>query len=133
MPKRHPLGTVYRVDLGDGTASYARLVRGETTLEFYDLRQPSGVELDLAALAGRPILFTTTLYDGMADSPSWRVVGRIGAETALYRLPSFYVYNNLNWKCTVIIDGDHLNTLYRARTIRTGCELVLRWRAGSAA
>jgi hypothetical protein len=131
MPKRHPLGTVYRVDLGDGTASYARLVRGETTLEFYDLRQPPcgpGTRPRRPGGAADPVH-----HHALRWHRRLAVVARIGAETALYRLPSFYVYNNFNWKCTVIIDGDHLNTLYRARTIRTGCELVLRWRAGSAA
>ncbi|MGM0554968.1 MAG: DUF4259 domain-containing protein [Myxococcota bacterium] len=68
---QHP-GTVVRIELGDGSHTYGRLLRGFWTA-IYDARTTEPMALD--AIVGRPVLFTLAVADNALER--WSVVDHI--------------------------------------------------------
>jgi hypothetical protein len=70
--QRRVVGDVVRVDLEDGTHTYARVLP-DATFAFYDKRDET--ELAISEILGLPVLFEVAVMDHAVKEGRWTVVG----------------------------------------------------------
>jgi len=83
--KRTP-GDVLRIDLGDGTYAFGRVL--PSTIGFYDLRTPENLPVE--EVVCRPILFQVWVMDYAVTKGDWPVIGHVPLTEELLEEPLFF-------------------------------------------
>ncbi len=100
--QRRILGGILKIDLGDGTFSFARVCR-EPLIAFYDIR--SSVVLPHEYILKRKILFRIGIYNYSITHGIWELIGKAPLEESLKEKPQFYRYDPLVGKYYFYVDG----------------------------
>lgn len=91
--QRRIVGDVVRIDLGDGTHTYARVLP-EASFAFYDAR--SRGDLVVEDVVGKPVLFIVAVMNHAVTRGRWARVGRIPLEEELSTVPPKFVQDALD-------------------------------------
>jgi hypothetical protein len=86
--QRRIVGDVVRIDLGDGTHTYARVL-AEASFAFYDAR--SRVDLSAEEVVGKPVLFIVAVMNHAVTRGRWPRVGHVALEEKLATPPPTFI------------------------------------------
>ena len=85
-PGRRKVGGIVKIDLGDGTRTYARVLPA-ASFAFYDARSTD--DLPLQTVIERPILFFAAVINRAINSGRWPLVGYLALDDKIRRPPTF--------------------------------------------
>lgn len=120
-PRRNP-GDVLRIDLGDGTHSYARTLTG-ACFAFYDCRSDHEVPLD--QILRSPILFCVTAHHTAVETGRWPIVGTAPLEPTLSRPPPRFIQDELRPDQFSIYEDGKIRPATKAECV--GLEYAAVW------
>jgi hypothetical protein len=90
--QRRVVGDVIKIDLGDGTHSYA-CVLPDATFAFYDSRGKA--ELPVEEIVGLPVLFQLSVMDHAITDGRWPVVGRLPLNSEVTNVRPRFIQDRL--------------------------------------
>lgn len=85
---RRRSGQIVRVELGQGTCSYARVLN-EPLIAFYDLHCDTTQEVSLEEIVSSTVAFTLMVMNHAITRGRWPVIGRVGLSAELQVPPAF--------------------------------------------
>lgn len=85
--RRRP-GQIVRVELGQGTCSYARVLN-EPLVAFYDLLFGASQKTSLEEVISSPVAFTLMVMNHAITRGRWPVIGRVSLSPELQVPPAF--------------------------------------------
>jgi hypothetical protein len=86
------VGDVVKIDLGDGTSTYARVLE-EALFAFYDSRVPDDIPIDRVVTL--PILFQVPVMDHAIKRGRWVSIGNIPLDFSLLNPPPRFMQDAL--------------------------------------
>jgi len=104
------IGDILRVELGDGSHTYARVL-GEASYAFYDARTRS--EIETSEIVKQPILFIVAVMRYAVTKGHWKRVGNVPLEPALLTLPLKFIQDALDPTQFRIYDNGHIRPATR--------------------
>lgn len=106
MTTRKPRGgSLLRIDLGDGTAAFARvLVNSQVAL--YSYRQPLGERLLLPLVYGSPRLWTLTVMKSALTAGRWQAIDHRPLEPDLTRPVEYFMRDRANGEFSIYPSND---------------------------
>jgi hypothetical protein len=123
MPRQRRIsGDVVRIDLGDGTHTYAR-VMAEACFAFYDSRTTA--DLDAPAVVASPVLFVVPVMDHAVTGGRWPRVGNVPLEAALAEPPPLFIRDKINPAKFFLYRGGQMTPATRAEC--AGLECCAAW------
>ncbi len=120
--QKRVVGDVVRIDLGDGTHTYARVL-GDAAFAFYDRRVKE--ELPTARIIGSSILFQIPVMHYAVKKGLWAVVGNEPLDESLMNPPPFFMQDAFNKEVFSIYERGQIRPATKAEC--TGLERAAVW------
>ncbi|MBK8909903.1 MAG: immunity 26/phosphotriesterase HocA family protein [Chlorobi bacterium] len=92
--QRITLGSIIKIDLGDGYHSYGRILRN-AGYGFYDIRTKEEIS-DMEEIVDKAILFIVAVYDDAITRGHWLKVGKMPLEPSLEVMPNKFIQDGLH-------------------------------------
>jgi hypothetical protein len=119
--RRQLVGSVVRIDLGDGFHSYARALE-EGLFAFYDSRTQEDLLLD--EIVSRPVLFIVPVMGYAVSRGHWTVIGSAPLDPALLNPPPRFMQDALNLKAFSLYEKGKIRPATMEECIGLECEAV---------
>jgi len=97
--RRRP-GQIVRVELGQGTCSYARVLN-EPLVTFYDLLCGTTQEVSLEEVMSSPVAFTLMVMNHPITRGRWPVIGRVSLPPELKVPPAFCMQDSATGRLSI--------------------------------
>jgi hypothetical protein len=120
--KKRTVDDIVRVELDDGTHTYARVLP-EATFAFYDCRTKQELPPDQIIL--RPILFKIAVMNHAVTKGRWLVIGHAPVDEALATLPCKFIQDPINPAVFSIYENGNIRAASRAECL--GLERAAVW------
>lgn len=121
IKRRQLVGSVVRIDLGDGFHSYARVLE-EGLFAFYDSRTEKDLLLD--EIISRPVLFIVPVMGYAVSRRHWKVIGTAPLDSALMNPPPRFMQDALNLKEFSLYEKGEIRPATMEECIGLECEAV---------
>jgi len=103
MRARRNVGDVLKIDLGDGTFSFGRVLP-EPLLAFYDSRSDTAPEIE--EILSAKVLFIIWVMNHAITSGRWNIIGSLPLEENLKIAPNFFQQDPIDGSLTVYRLGE---------------------------
>lgn len=125
--QRRTVGAIVKVDLGDGSHSYAQILKN-SNFAFYDIRS-KGEVTNPHELRSAPIAFVVSVYDDAVTKGRWQKVISLPLDPRVTVLPQKFIQDPMDPNRFEIYDPNTGQTRPAKRDECIGLERAAVWEA----